>query len=163
MVCDDGEDRDWTIHPSVANYLDMVTNNRETDPREHKHEFTVVGHFATSSSQSDLVGLTRLQSCTYSLLNAWSDLARRHSIQPWAAHGGSAIGALCHGSMNPWDDDIDISIWNCSALDQLWNNGRLVNETYPELDPGEYQVAKSHQTFEARLIERDLILLKGGT
>jgi hypothetical protein len=163
MVCDDKEDRDWKIHPSVANYLDLIKNNRETDQREHKQGFTTVGHFASPSSRKDLVGLTRLQACTYSLLDEWSDLARRHSIQPWAAHGGSAIGARCFGSMNPWDDDIDISIWDCSALDRLWSEGRLVNETYPELDPKEYSVDAPHQTFEPRLIEGDLLLLKGGT
>jgi hypothetical protein len=166
MMCDDDDTairRDWRIHPSVPNYLDLIKNNREADAREHKQEFTVVGHFASGSSPTELNALARLQSCTYSLLDAWNRLAQRHSIQPWAAHGGSAIGAKCFGSMNPWDDDIDISIWDCTALDRLWANGRLVNETYPDLNPEEYRVDKPHQIFEPRLIENDLILLKGGT
>jgi hypothetical protein len=165
MVCNDEDiarNRDWRIHPSVPNYLDLIKNNREANAREHKQEFTVVGHFATGSSSKELNELARLQSCTYSLLNEWNQLAQRHSIQPWAAHGGSAIGARCFGSMNPWDDDIDISIWDCTALDRLWANGRLVNETYPDLNPEEYRVDKPHQSFEPRLIENDLILLKGG-
>jgi hypothetical protein len=30
--------------------------------------------------------------------------------------------------MNPWDDDIDITVHPCSALENLWNNGISIDE-----------------------------------
>ena len=46
----------------------------------------------------------------YIIFEGLSRVLKRHNIEHWLSFG-SAIGALRHGSIIPWDDDIDISMW----------------------------------------------------
>ena len=149
-------------HPSISQYLDLARNHEENHTKKHSMPYTsAAGH--TQGAALTVGPLTALQQCTYSLLDEWWDLTRHYNITNWSAHGGSAMGARCWGSLNPWDDDVDVSVWNCSnTLDKLWNEGRNVTEVYPDLDYNEYHVDRPNQIFEPKLIGNKWILLKGG-
>ncbi|KAL3914621.1 MAG: hypothetical protein SGARI_000028 [Bacillariaceae sp.] len=45
------------------------------------------------------------------------------------------MGAWCHSSINPWDDDIDVTAHSCAPLYELLENGKDVSDVYPELAP----------------------------
>jgi len=62
-------------------------------------------------------------------LDRWSKLAADVGIDRWAAHGGSIISAKCFQSINPWDDDIDVSIPSCGKLDSIWAASPNVSRT----------------------------------
>ncbi|KAL5267953.1 hypothetical protein ACHWQZ_G004864 [Mnemiopsis leidyi] len=53
----------------------------------------------------------------YSTLAGISAVLQRHAVEHWLCFG-SAIGALRHGTIVPWDDDIDMVMW-WSDLDKL--------------------------------------------
>ena len=53
----------------------------------------------------------------YCILAGISAVFKRHDLEHWLCFG-SAIGALRHGSIIPWDDDIDMAMW-WSDLDKL--------------------------------------------
>jgi hypothetical protein len=63
--------------------------------------------------------------------------------------------------MNPWDDDIDMTVADCTALDGLWEKGDNVTERHPNLNPDLYQANNSAVVFDARLVENNLILSRG--
>ncbi len=51
----------------------------------------------------------RLQQVLLGMLGDFSELCSRHNLRWWVDYG-AAIGALRHGGMIPWDDDIDICL-----------------------------------------------------
>ena len=53
----------------------------------------------------------------YCIFAGISAVFKRHDLEHWLCFG-SAIGALRHGSIIPWDDDIDMAMW-WSDLDKL--------------------------------------------
>ena len=86
-------------------------------------------------------------------------------ISRWVVHGGSSIGAKCYGGMNPWDDDIDITVLDCQALDELWKNGEPnITSRDPTLDERSHSMDNRAAIWDSRLIASagdDLILTKG--
>ena len=53
--------------------------------------------------------LVRLQEVEKSLLARLAEYCDRHGIE-WFLTAGSALGAIRHGDIIPWDDDIDVGI-----------------------------------------------------
>ena len=56
----------------------------------------------------------------YRLMYVFDKFCREHDIQYWI-EGGTAIGAVRHGGLIPWDDDIDVhcTISDCKRLQTL--------------------------------------------
>ena len=52
--------------------------------------------------------LAKLQNVLHGMLRDFDALCRKHGLRYFAG-GGTAIGALRHGGMIPWDDDIDLN------------------------------------------------------
>lgn len=57
----------------------------------------------------DPATLKRLQKVLLGMLADFDALCKRHGLRYFAG-GGTAIGAVRHGSMIPWDDDIDVNL-----------------------------------------------------
>ncbi len=51
--------------------------------------------------------LKRLQGVLLGMLDDFAALCKKHGIR-WWTDAGTSIGALRHGGMIPWDDDIDL-------------------------------------------------------
>lgn len=135
-------------------FYDMVFGY---DPRARVHQ---MGHFSHQGpAKVGLKQLERVQHCQYYVLEQFWKLAKKYNITRWSAHGGTALAAVCHRSINPWDDDIDITVSSCGALNQIWDmSNPNISRVYPDLDPIQYG---SNQPFDARLLDSDWILMKG--
>jgi hypothetical protein len=117
-----------------------------------------MGHVSYMGSMKDgIKRLIHMQVCSYTLLDKFWDLAAEYNITRWSAHGGSLMGAMCHRSINPWDDDIDITISSCEPLEQIFANATSVAEKYPDMGVAQYTAAG----WEGRLIDDDYILIRG--
>ncbi|KAL3934327.1 MAG: hypothetical protein SGARI_003437, partial [Bacillariaceae sp.] len=70
------------------------------------------------------------------------------------------MGAYCHRSMNPWDDDLDITVASCKELDAIFDAGMNVTDVYSpnEIKPRLYSFKEQ---WIARLVDNDWILIKG--
>eukprot|EP00578_Thalassiosira_sp_NH16_P023314 CAMPEP_0181094898 /NCGR_PEP_ID=MMETSP1071-20121207/10236_1 /TAXON_ID=35127 /ORGANISM="Thalassiosira sp., Strain NH16" /LENGTH=632 /DNA_ID=CAMNT_0023177253 /DNA_START=98 /DNA_END=1993 /DNA_ORIENTATION=+ len=81
------------------------------------------GHskFKEGTLRESVYDLARLQTCLYESIHRFTQLAKEHGIVRWAAHGGSAMSALCSHSMNLWDDDIDVTIDSCVEINHLYD------------------------------------------
>ena len=101
--------------------------------------------------------VTELQMCLYNALDRWILLANEYNMTRWSAHGGSAMAAVCHRSINPWDDDIDITVSTCQHLKDIFAQGGNIAERYPEMNKGQYSYQR---TWEGRLLDDDWMILK---
>ena len=63
---------------------------------------------AASYHDYDPATLARLQALLHEMLADFDALCHKHGLHYFAG-GGTAIGALRHGGMIPWDDDIDLN------------------------------------------------------
>ena len=63
---------------------------------------------AASYRDYDPATLVKLQNVLRGMLRDFDALCRKHGLRYFAG-GGTAIGALRHGGMIPWDDDIDLN------------------------------------------------------
>ncbi|KAL7463520.1 hypothetical protein ACHAXS_003881, partial [Conticribra weissflogii] len=140
--------------PILSNIIDLAYNN-PPKMASYRVPYTLLSH----SGRKNLI---EVQVCMYNNLVRWNALAKELGITNWATHGGSAIGAKCYGGLNPWDDDIDITIQNCSKLDDLWNSSEAdIAKYHPTLNPKSYFKNESGILWEPRLIKPDLLLLRG--
>lgn len=57
----------------------------------------------------DRATIEKLQNVLRSMLGDFDALCKKHGLRYFAG-GGTAIGALRHGGMIPWDDDIDVCL-----------------------------------------------------
>jgi hypothetical protein len=152
-----GQSPAW-LYPSIDPLVNLYMSDREA-AKKHKYRFNEGGHAGGLANISEL---SQTQVCLYDTLHRWRALAKKHNIKDWAAHGGTLIGATCFGAMDPWDDDLDLTMHNCSALDNLFMNGGNVSKAYPDLPKDRYSMHNSAATWDARLVEDDLLLIKGG-
>ena len=53
--------------------------------------------------------LEKLKQIELEILHDFQDLCERHNIEYFAG-GGTAIGAVRHKGIIPWDDDIDVNL-----------------------------------------------------
>ena len=107
--------------------------------------------------------LYRKQVCAYHVLISWNELAKQLGITRWTANGGSTLGVKCFGGMNPWDDDIDLTILNCTNLVDLWEKSvSNISHHFPDINPNSYSMhTKDGAIWDAHLISDKLILAKG--
>ena len=152
-----------SFEPSAAflNLLDLKFQN-SAPLEKNKIAYNKNNHM---QNKSDLRHLLAVQSAMYETLNLWNQLVDELQIHRWTAHGGSAIGAKCFGGMNPWDDDIDLTVLDCTLIDQLWEKGdEDISCRYPTLDSKSHSMNNSQAVWDSRLIKvmgKDMILSKG--
>jgi len=143
----------------VANILNLIKTNPVNVPK-HSMLYTALSH-----TLGDVQNLLLKQSCLYNTLDRWNQLTTDLGISRWVVHGGASIGTKCYGELNPWDDDIDITVLNCQALDDLWNNGESnITSRYPTLDKRSHTMNLKGAIWNPRLIataDGPLILTKG--
>ena len=73
--------------------------------------------------------LAQLQTCLYESVDRFGALAKEYNITRWAAHGGSAMAAICSHSMNLWDDDIDVTVSSCRGINLIYDSSQDVIDT----------------------------------
>jgi hypothetical protein len=105
-----GQQPDW-LHPAIKNTVDLVHNGLA--PEQQRKGFAF-GHGNHGSGVFSLTHLVDEQVCMYDVLEKWAELSVKLNISRWTAHGGAAISAKCHAAMNPWDDDIDLTVGDCT-------------------------------------------------
>ena len=152
MECGKGPASLENFHPSVRPMLEMGTF---FDPNATHNK---LGHqYYRGNSSAGLLVAGFMQSCAYLNLKRFWKFADENNITRWSAHGGTAMGAYCHGSMNPWDDDVDITLANCTEIDAVFDKLGNVSDVYPEINQRYY----SFKTWIGRLLDKDWILIKG--
>lgn len=138
------------VHPATFSLFDMVFGYT-------KGQRNTIGHRQYSGSMNAGVQLlSKIQSCNYAALQRFQQLAEEYNITRWSAHGGTLMAAVCHRSMNPWDDDIDFTVSDCAILEKIHANGGNVTAKYPEI-PLQRHTA---QGWVGKLIDDDWILIK---
>lgn len=147
---------------AFLNLLDLQNNDPPPLQRKHAILFNKGSH---QMDKNDTKALRELQKLVYATLSRWNDLAEDLGIHRWAVHGGSAMGAKCFGGMNPWDDDVDLTVLDCELLDALWVTGETnVSKHYPDLDERSHSMDNVAALWDSRLIKvrgEDMILSRG--
>ncbi|KAK1744260.1 hypothetical protein QTG54_004793 [Skeletonema marinoi] len=155
------------ITPNLASSireLDLMFHN---PPPQIKHTMKANNgnHQVDKNSTAMASALLKIQMHMYDILARWNLLAEDLGIDRWVVHGGSAMGAKCFGGMNPWDDDIDMTVLDCKLLDYLWETGEQnVTKYYPNLDERSHSMDNWAALWDSRLIkvrEHDMILSRG--
>jgi hypothetical protein len=117
-----------------------------------------VGHRTYAGPMENGVRLlARLQVCSYAALQRFRQMADEYNITHWSGHGGTLMAAVCHGSMNPWDDDIDITVSSCEPLERIYAQAGNITERYPDMPLKQHTVVG----WEGRLLDSDWIIIKG--
>eukprot|EP00571_Detonula_confervacea_P017764 CAMPEP_0172311790 /NCGR_PEP_ID=MMETSP1058-20130122/15777_1 /TAXON_ID=83371 /ORGANISM="Detonula confervacea, Strain CCMP 353" /LENGTH=718 /DNA_ID=CAMNT_0013025081 /DNA_START=122 /DNA_END=2275 /DNA_ORIENTATION=- len=144
----------------LSKIYDIILRDAPFAPK-YRINFNPVNHNPAGFAEDPTL-LYQTQVCSYENLARWNVLSQQLNISDWALHGGAAMGGKCFGAMNPWDDDIDLTIGNCSALDSMWDKAeRNISKSFPHLDEGSYSMNNSGAIWDPRLIEGDLLLIKG--
>ena len=142
------------VHPATAGFFEMVYGYNKDKPRNG------LGHRSYGGPLMKGVKLlTQLQAFQYTALQRWWELTQEYDIQRWSAHGGSAMAAVCHNSINPWDDDIDITAGSCDGIAKIFAKAGSVSARYPDMKTSQY----SSTNWEGRLIDPDWIIMKGSS
>ena len=151
FTCGDNVPEDQ-INPSMLALLEMVNGYNDG-------QHNGIGHsnFYTGPLEHGVKKILYLQVCSYTLLNRFWDLTKEFNITSWSAHGGALMGAMCHQAINPWDDDIDITVSSCEPLEEIFSKGASVAEKYPNMKKRQHTV----QGWEGRLIDDKYILIRG--
>lgn len=78
--------------------------------------------------------LSRLQNHLLDIYKAFSDICKSHNLRFFAAYG-TALGAVRHKTIIPWDDDIDISMpWDdYNKLVDIFKK-QSIGKKYPNLE-----------------------------
>ena len=112
----------------IVNGPRKVNDESEELPTNFSNVFvsTASGHSKSKlkggTVREKVYDLARLQTCLYESIERFNRLAQEHGITRWAAHGGSAMSAVCSHSMNLWDDDIDVTINSCVEINRLYDS-----------------------------------------
>ena len=142
-----------TFHPSI---LPLFELGIDYQPNQTHNK---IGHaFFRGNSTEGLRVAGFLQSCAYSALIRFWKLSKEYNIDRWSAHGGTAMASFCHNSMNPWDDDLDITLANCSQIDAIFDTLGEVSVVHPDLPPRQYSYKEQ---WVGRLLDHEWILIKG--
>jgi hypothetical protein len=141
-----------------------------------KRKFNTMGHRNYKGPlEKGVKELSTVQVCSYAALDRFWKLADEYNITRWSAHGGSIMGALCYASINPWDDDLDITVSSCRALDEVFSKSESALVRFPKMDPMQHTITlvsimggkKKHLVnpevlaWEGRALDDDWLLLKG--
>lgn len=119
------------IHPDTLSLFEYIHQLFDERPwkfdwstwkfsREETHFHS---QFDGASVKKQVEQLSVMQVCMYSALDRWKELAQEYNMR-WSAHGGTLMGAKCYSSMNPWDDDIDLTVSHCKDLDGIFKAAR---------------------------------------
>jgi hypothetical protein len=140
-----------SVHPVTFPLFEMVHGYSEGA------EFNTFGKTKYKGPMlNGIKQLSKEQTCLYSSLHRWWDLADEYNITRWAANGETALSVTCHRSINPWDNSIEITVNQCDTLRNLWEQGGNVTAKYPSMEKSQYILGP----WKGHLIDDDWILLK---
>ena len=149
----------WDVPAATFSWM-LMTYKAHRAPGKERTLFSGHRLYPRENANEARAQLSTTHACRYATLELWWDLAAAHNITRWVAHGGTAMGTYCHRSINPWDDDVDITVDSCDQLNQLFDTGRNVTEIHPDIPRSQYYHNRSY-VMDGRLITDQLVLMKG--
>ena len=114
----------------------------------------------TFDGETQSADLQQLQSVQKSMLSSIGDFCSSRNI-PYFLVAGSALGAVRHGDMIPWDDDIDIGMLRLDyerfkyelRIDPLPNLFLQDRETEPKFPPPFIKIRKDNTLLEENALK----------
>ena len=139
-------------HPAITPLLALASNFQKST------KIHSIGQISDNGSLEDFATLLlSVQACSYAAFAGFLQLAEEYNITRWSPHGGSLMSTVCHGSMNPWDSGINLTVGSCDVFNWLWENGGNVTERFPDIPAKEYD----DKGWKGRLVLKDeMILIK---
>lgn len=77
--------------------------------------------------------LASMQTCVYANLLRWWKLCEELMIEAWSVQAGSFIGLLCYQGLVPWDDDLDLYVFD-DECDKITSEFESLNLSTVQID-----------------------------
>ena len=83
--------------------------------------------------QYDRHTLASMQTCVYANLFKWWKLCKELLVEAWSVQAGSFAGLLCYQGLVPWDDDLDLYVFD-DECDKITSKFESLNLSTVQMD-----------------------------
>ena len=90
--------------------------------------------------------LASMQTCVYANLFRWWKLCEELLLEAWSVQAGSFAGLLCYQGLIPWDDDLDLYVFN-DECDKITSKFESLNFSTVQVD-GRFETRMLDDSFE---------------